>query len=83
HVTIVYKHINEFNPIYNSRLFPPINFCNLVIGDIKVTTGLNVDNLRTYMIFSNIRGSGNSWRRLEAGKMVVASHGRVIWNSDK
>ncbi|MXB23101.1 class II glutamine amidotransferase [Francisella tularensis] len=82
-VTIVYQDINDFNPIYYSRFFPPINFCNLVIGDIKVTTGLNEDNLRTYMIFSNIRGSGNSWRRLEAGKMVVASHGRVIWNSDK
>ncbi|MDE4978391.1 transglutaminase, partial [Francisella tularensis subsp. holarctica] len=68
-VTIVYQDINDFNPIYYSRFFPPINFCNLVIGDNKVTTGLNEDNLRTYMIFSNIRGSGNSWRRLEAGKM--------------
>ncbi len=80
-ITIVYQDKDDFNPIHYAKFFPPANKNDLGIGDIHITTGLHDDSLRTYMIFSN--QCGENWRRLESGKMVVASHGRVVWNSDE
>ena len=82
-ITIVYQDKNDFNPIYYSRFFPPSNYCHLELEHVSLTTGLNDDNLRTYMIFSNMYPEGSNWRKLSPSKMVVASHGRIVWNSDE
>ena len=82
-ITIVYQDKDDFNPIYYSRFFPPTNYCHLELGHVNVTTGLNDDSLRTYMVFSNIHPNSSTWRKMLPSKMVVASHGRVIWNSDE
>ena len=82
-ITIVYQDKNDYNPIYYARFFPPTNYCNLDLGHVIITTGLNDDNLRTYMVFSNIHPESSNWRKMSPSKMVVTSHGRVIWNSDE
>ncbi|APC97138.1 class II glutamine amidotransferase [Francisella frigiditurris] len=81
--TIIYQDINEYNPIYYSRFFPPSNYCYLNLNKVYISTGANDDSLRTYMIFSTSYSENTGdWRKLEPGKMVVVSRGLVIWSSD-
>jgi transglutaminase-like putative cysteine protease/predicted glutamine amidotransferase len=80
--TIVYQDKNNYNPICYARFYPPRNHNNLDIGQVRISTGVNNDFLRTYMIFSSIPTEDATWRKINPSQMIVVSHGRIIWNSD-
>ena len=78
---VVYQDVNDFNPIYYCRFYPPNSYAYIDLSKTHLEIGEGEDHLRSYVIFSHMPVGGYVWKKLWPGQMLVVSHGKIIWDS--
>ena len=68
-------------PIHYSRLVPPNNLQSLSSNSVTIAVDNPHDTFRTALVVSSSPFSSGSWTKMLPGQMIMANHGKVIWNS--
>ena len=67
--------------LYYSRLIPPNNLQSLASNSVNIVVDNPHDTFRTALVISSSPFSSGSWTQMLPGQMIMANHGKVIWNS--
>jgi len=78
---VVYQDVNDYNPIYCCKFYPPNSYAYLDLNKTHIEIGEGDDHLRSYIVFSHSPVGGYVWKKLWPGQMLVVSHGKIVWDS--
>lgn len=79
---LAYRGQSNENHLYYGRLCPPSSEATLTADLVSVSFDDPRDTYRTKLIFSSDKLSNIEQRQMQAGQLILAARGSIIWNSD-
>lgn len=67
--------------LYYSRLVPPNNLQSLSSNSVNIVVDNPHDTFRTALVVSSTPFTSENWTQMLPGQMIMANHGKVIWDS--
>jgi transglutaminase-like putative cysteine protease/predicted glutamine amidotransferase len=78
---LVYRDARALGELYWTRRIPPHATTRLESDAIRVELDAPEDPNRTALVFSSVPLSGDVWLPLQAGQLVLARRGSVVWDN--
>lgn len=69
------------NSLNYSRLVPPNNLKFLSSHLVEITVDNPHDSFRTALVVTSLTFDSGNWDQMLPGQMIMANHGKIIWNS--